>query len=837
LEEAFVGLEELFSTLKLRLLVLTLLCSTLSSGRQTQLCLVFAPAPLVQAAQTGHLHVQVLDQNGQPLPSAAIIVQHGNITVFSGATDNSGSISIPQLLPGSYKVVARKQGFYSATAEKVVITAGQGFPLEFRLQPVRTHKEELEVSAQSSPIDPQQISSTQSLNAADIADIPYPTTRDYRNILRFLPGVISDNGGQIHIAGGSQSQTQDYLDSFEVSNPAGGGLGLRLNPDALRKISIDSSRYSAQFGKGSGGLVSLDTQDGDNKFRLSGADFVPTLQSVKGLHLNNWTPRGYFSGPVVRSRAWFMLSHEGENDLNIIRELPAPDDANRVWRTSDEAKFKLSLTPRNTLMASVIANLFDSDRAGISPFNPASATVNQDSGLYVLTLKDQISIAKDSLLEFGVGEFYSRSTEVPQGTGPLVVTPLTNLGNFYRISHNWAERLQGISNLYLHPIRWHGAHQLAFGGQLDRVAYHQLFVRGPVFFTDVNGITARQEFFQNVPAFTLHSVESNSYAQDRWSPIQRLLIESGLRFDHDSYIQRSLVSPRVAGTYLLHKSSETKLSGGVGLYYDRTSLAMLSRQFQGSRTDMFFVSDGTTLAQPPFQTSFVVGDPHRLLMPRFLNWSAGIERKLPAGIYARLDYLSRTGTHGWAYEDQLNGTFLVQNSRQDRYKAVQMTLRKEIKRGYPVLLSYTRSSARTNKFLDFGPDGPVFGSQVGGAMPWDAPNQLVSWGFLPLFKKFDLAYSLLWRSGLPFIAVDHFQRIVAGPDLHRFPDFFTLNPAVERKFGLRGYLWSLRVGLDNVTNSQNPVFVNNVVDSGGFLDFAGFSHRTLNGHIRFLGRK
>ena len=159
-----------------------------------------------------------------------------------------------------------------------------------------------------------------------------------------------------------------------------------------------------------------------------------------------------------------------------------------------------------------------------------------------------------------------------------------------------------------------------------------------------------------------------------------------------------------------------------------------------------------------------------------------------------------------------------------------------------MLAAYTHSSARTNEVIDFGPDNPLFGNQIGGALPWDVPNQITSWGYLPLpsfwrFKKFDFAYSMIWRTGFPFIAVNQFQELAAGPDAHRFPYFFTLNHAIERKFGFRGYLWALRVGLDNVTNSPNPIFVNNVVDSPEFGTFGGFSRRTLNGRIRLLGRR
>jgi hypothetical protein len=350
---------------------------------------------------------------------------------------------------------------------------------------------------------------------------------------------------------------------------------------------------------------------------------------------------------------------------------------------------------------------------------------------------------------------------------------------------------------------------------------------------DNNSVMVRNVSFNQQPLFSLSTLESSAYVQDRWSPVQRVMIEAGGRWDRDSYLQKSFFSPRVAGTVLVSSGSETKFSAGVGLYYDRTNLLLASQALQGSRTDAFLAPMAQTIV-----ASFTV-DPARLAMPRFTNWSAGLERRMPGKVYARLDYVSRHGVDGWAYEGQPNGVFQLQNNKRDRYDAAQITLRKEWKRGYPLLFSYTRSHARSNETVDFSMDNFTTGNQAGGPLPWDAPNLVNAWGAMPLFwklKKFDVAASMIWHTGFPFFTVDQFGRLASGPAGHRFPDFFTLNPAVERKFAFHGYRWAGRVGIDNVTNSRNPFAVDNVVTSPSFLLFFGTGHRTLNGRIRFLGR-
>lgn len=803
-----------------------LLCSSILCFRQ------MAAAWQGLSASTGQLQVTVTDQNGQPLALVIVVAQQGDKIVAQECTTPSGK-ALMRLAPGTYKVLVEKHGFYTTAVAKLEIAAGQQSPIEVKLQPVREYKEEIEVTAQPSPIDPEETSSAQAITASDISSIPYPTTRDYRGVLAYIPGVVSDHG-QIHIAGASTQEIQGYLDGFEVSQPASGALSVRLNPDSLRKIDVRSSRYSAQFGKGSGGLVDLQVQDGDNRFRVNATDFFPTFQNVKGFHLNNWTPRGYFSGPLVKDKLWFDISHEGETDNNIIKELPAGADTNHLWRTADLGRLRMNLTPGNVLTANALLNMQDSQNSGISAFDPVSVSLHNHNYLYLLGLKDQITIARDTLLEFGGAFHRNKALSLPQGDLPYILGPAGRTGNYFVRNENISTRTQGFANLFLRPWKLAGTHQFTIGGRSDRVLYHAQINRGTVEFVDGNGALLRQITFANTPGFSLSTVESSAYIQDRWTPMHRVIIEPGGRWDRDTFLGRNFFSPRIAGTVLISSASETKFSAGIGIYYDRSNLALASNGAQGTRTDEFF-SPVVAL----FPASFTV-DPRLLTLPRYNNWSVAIERRLPGKIYARLEYLSRHGAHGWDFASQPGNNFLLLSDKKDRYDAALLTIRKELKRGYPMVVSYTRSRATSNQTVDFAIDALLVGNQVGGALPWDAPNQVVSWGSYPLpwrLKKFDLAWSSIWRSGFTFVTIDQFGQIVSGPGQFRFPDFFTLNATVERKFAFHGYRWAARIGIDNILNRENPSVVDNNINSPGFLTFFGTDHRTLNGRIRFLGKK
>jgi len=282
---------------------------------------------------------------------------------------------------------------------------------------------------------------------------------------------------------------------------------------------------------------------------------------------------------------------------------------------------------------------------------------------------------------------------------------------------------------------------------------------------------------------------------------------------------------------------------GLGLFYDATNLELITRPLSGRRLDVSYASDGQTPKGPPVEISFQVNE-QKLKAPRFLNWSLGLERKFPGSIYVTVEFLQKQGAHGLAYVNrsldlsgQPGGRYELTSHRQDRYDSLHITARRTLKGNYVVLASYTRSAARSSAVLDFTIDNPIFSQQAGGPLPWDAPNRFLSWGWLPLVKGFDLAYSLDWRDGYPFSLINEDQRIVGPPNSRRFPAYFSLNVHVERRIRLFGFQWALRAGVNNLTGRNNPTSVNNNVDSPQFLTFGGIQHPVLNARIRFLGRK
>ena len=811
-----------------------------------------------EAAPKFHLLLIIHDENGNPIAEARVsLYASGTASPIRGASDAAGRLDFPNLSYSPVRVVVEKEGFYALTIPDVRVDQDQ--PIEVQLDHTQEFKESVEVKASTEGIDPAQVAQQQTLNATEILELPYTTTRDLRNALPLLPGVLPEQGGQIHVNGSASNQTLYELDGFDISQPATGLLGLRVSTDAARSIDVEGSRTSVQYGRGSAGVLALETAMGDDHFRFSATDFIPSVQQHNGLHLQNVTPRFAFSGPIKKNKAWFYEAVEGEFDQNIFSNLPADANTDHFWRFSNLVRAQVNLTPGNRVTGSFVEDRSRDDYKGLSLTQPLSTTTTDLESAHVANVKDQVSWTNSALLDVGFGYVEFNTNNRPLGDEPYTEIPGSASGNFYFGSQTQARRYEIPANLYFSPTKWHGRHQVLAGVDFERTNYEQSASRAPFTIqTCASPLTppgcnaanstllVRSVSFQANPSFSENDSDVAGFIQDRWSPTGRVLLEPGLRLEYDSRIGKADVSPRLSSTFALSKDGQTKLSAGIGLFYDRVDLSLLGLALSGQRQDVFYASDGVTPISPPVVTQFQAA-PSLLEPPRSLNWSVGVERKLPASIYLKTEFTEKRGMDGFDYANlgggvgpngiPSSGSFVLQNQREDHYDGVTISARHTFRETYPVMISYTWSRAHTNTDLTSTLDNPLWGPQLPGRLPWDSPNRVVGWGWLPLIHGFTLGYTVDWHTGYAFSLVNQDQELAGVPDSSRFPDYVQLNLHIEKQFRFLRYEWAIRGGFNDITGSDNPFLVDNNIDSPTFLQFTGISHRAFTGRIRFIGRK
>lgn len=823
-----------------------------------------APSP-PPAAQPSSITLTAVDENGVAIPYADIILEQPGQPPLRLQTDYAGRCSYRLQQNTPYTIRASKPNFYQAQEANVD-------PASTSVRIVMAHqqivKQAVNVTASAPGIDTSQVSDLHVMNTPEIVNVPYQTSRDIRYLLPFYPNVVSDALEQVHVDGSETWQTLDTIDGFDVRTPVEGTLDMRVSADAVRSIDEETTRYPVQYGRTSGGVIAFNTGMGDNKFRFNATNFfLPGFRMVQGIHFDKYVPRFTFSGPLVKNRAWWYDGVEMNIESNFTAGLPAgaPDTAPLI-RGSNLMKMQTNLTPNNIVTVGLLFNDLHTDYSGFSTLTPRPSTTKQDIVGWLPYVRDQWTFGHGALLDAGVGEMRFRDGWEPHGDPtltPYTFTPEITQGSYFQNLTGRSQRQEGTAELYLPPRHFAGSHDLRLGLDLDRIAYNQNQSRAPVNYLRENGTLIRQSTFPQQPAFTVHNDEIGAYAEDRWRPFDGMIVEPGLRFDWDSIVRRLMFGPRLAAVYALpHARHTTKISAGIGLYYDHTQLSYIVQPYAGIRYDTFYAADGKTPSGPPQETTFSAND-SLLHDPRAVNWSVAVERALPWSIYGGISFMGKRTADMFTFTNQsgpatLGGNYLLTNARADDYHSEGMELRKLFRNGYTVYVSYMRSSATTSAALDYLPTPTEFGPQQGGLyglptpsplgpqqagpQPWNAPNRWISWGWLPFDvpgirwfqKNWDFVYDFKWQSGLPYTAVNAAGQVVGPAYNYRFPAYVNFGPGLEWRFHFHGQYWGLRGAMENATDSFDPIIVNNNFDSPQFGAFSNQLGRALTARIRLI---
>ena len=792
---------------------------------------------------TADLHIAVVDENGAAVPWAEVTLTPQQGTPLHGETDYAGRKDFSGLFPGSYSLRVAKEGFFAVTLQALPV--GELSNADVTLNHVQEFTERVNVVYSPPAVDPAKTQASETLDSQAIINLPFPVERDILYALPLLPGVLQDPTGQLHVNGASTRQVYDQIDGFDVSDPATGEFRTRISVDAVRSADVAGSRYSTEYGKGSGGVISLRTGMGDDHWRLTGTDPIPGLMDRRGISVSNWTPRALASGPIRKGKAWFMDALEGEYDLTVFTELPGNADRASVWRGSNLSKAQVNLAQNNNLTVSLLLNSLLSPHSGLDPLDPISTTQRYATNAYLFAAKDQHLFHSGWLLEAGVATSAYYSSVIPMGDQTYVITPNGTSGNYYLTNHGQGRRTEVIGNLFLPPLHAAGKHEFKLGIAFDRLDDHQEYTRQAYNIVNTAGVVTRRVTFTNAPPFTRYNSEESGYAQDRWSVTPRWLVEPGIRFDADAIVRGVAASPRIASTIMLRRSGNSKLSWGVGVYRDPSNLDILTRSLTGGRTDYFYDPSGVNLLQPPVPSTFTI-NPNQLRFSYATNASVAFEQKLPRETYLRLQLLDRRTRNIWSFvnpgastlpDGPFFGQFILTNDRHDHYDSAEVTVRHVFKGNHAIFASYTRSRALTNSDFAYNLDNVLFSPQAGGPLPWDTPNRFQSWGWLPFTHKIDLAYTLDWRGGYPFTLYNDSEEVVGAAYSQRFPVYFTADLSLERRFTFVGYQWALRAGVDNITDRGNYSYVNSNVNSPYFRTFSGSPGHAFVARIRLLGRK
>ena len=314
----------------------------------------------------------VLDPSGKVIIDADIeILNEATGVHYASRTNGTGIYSVAILPPGQYTVQVSKIGFKTLIKPDIVLNVQSALALNFTL-PLGAASESVTVVAGASSINTTDASVSTVIDRQFVENMPL-NGRSLQSLISLAPGVVqtpipygssSGNSGEFSMNGQRTEGNYYTVDGVSANVGTGsngsytaGAAGLlpaqtalgttqsMASVDALQEFRINTSTYSAEYGRTPGGQISLETRSGTDMLHGSLFNYFRN----DALDANNWfndhtTPTtaktaerqndfgGTLGGPLYiprlydgRKRTFFFYSYEG-----LRLSLPTPATTSEV---------------------------------------------------------------------------------------------------------------------------------------------------------------------------------------------------------------------------------------------------------------------------------------------------------------------------------------------------------------------------------------------------------------------------------------------------------------------------------------------------------------------------
>src|ERR1041384_8351548 len=132
---------------------------------------------------------------------------------------------------------------------------------------------------------------------------------------------------------------------------------------------------------------------------------------------------------------------------DVVHGLPHGENRTSGYTASNMSRFQVNLAGTHLVSGSFLANLGNTRRSGLSFVNPAEATTNRKTYLYMSTIRDQIYLGPGALVDIGFADSRGVTRELPQGLDTFQITPFGNRGNYFLGIDRHFYRQQWVANL------------------------------------------------------------------------------------------------------------------------------------------------------------------------------------------------------------------------------------------------------------------------------------------------------------------------------------------------------------------------------------------------------
>jgi len=516
-------------------------------------------------AQTGSLRVRVTNAEGGPLAGAIVTLRNTESLVppTTITANREGLAEFPILRAGSgYIVQVTFPGYAPCVVENLRIGIDDNLDLPIRM--TTQIREEVEVHASREPVDLASAQSQSRFSDDFIAALPV-AGRLYQNVLTLAPGVVDpDEDGNPNVHGARSRDFKAVVSGIANVDPLTGEWLSYVNPDSIEEMEVIGTGAGVEFSRAQGGFAQILQKQGGNDFegvvRLLYASSSLDRGGATGgsAEYESLQPALQLSGPILRDKVWFRLSHERveRNDPVNVRGTIA---LTTVEQSVNSDQITWQASPRNKLAVQFQDDPKTVNGYGLSSrIGPDSAQRREFGGptwSLTWTAVHSPRLLVDSLVAYQDHEvnLLPATTGVRNACLDNLIYPsldgaqcfYTNRnqvsGSYQRASRDHRQRLTFRSQADLVAGKLGGAaHRVKLGFSAENERYFRDLTLGPdVVFTVYRGffLFGLGTYRLSVPPASTSEVSGANwsvYAEDQIRPAQNVSVTLGLRLDNEN---------------------------------------------------------------------------------------------------------------------------------------------------------------------------------------------------------------------------------------------------------------------------------------------------------------
>jgi outer membrane receptor protein involved in Fe transport len=285
------------------------------------------------AAQTvsGTLQGRVLDPSEGAIPGASIIaVELATRAERTTVTNDEGFYKLTFLPVGKYKVTYSIQGFSTVLHPEVEIGLNKTITLDVKME-IAAQSTVVTVTSEPPQIDLSSGEVKTSFTAEQIEDKPV-ANRNMINLVNDVPGFQSNavsgqnnptasSGSSVQINGTGTRAATFQTDGVNNDDSSENQHRQAVNLSSIKEFQVLRNSFSAEFGRGAGAVVLVQTKNGTNAFRgdaywyaqnniLNANSYFSNLAGAKknATHRHNYGAT--LGGPILKNKLFFFQSFE-----------------------------------------------------------------------------------------------------------------------------------------------------------------------------------------------------------------------------------------------------------------------------------------------------------------------------------------------------------------------------------------------------------------------------------------------------------------------------------------------------------------------------------------------